>query len=509
MEIKKITKWTIPLYPFLFAVDFLISKDVPSSALPLLLAVSLLLTGVVFGGAYLLTKNIHWAGFVTFLFSIWALYYGTACAILVLIFKIKNILLFGLLFLVPWTLLFFFLGSRNVWHRAGLVQRLTLYLNTVTIVILLFYSYQMVRIENHAYILSPKMAASDAAQSLTSTTRPDIYYIILDGYARADILAEMYGYDNSEFIDFLASRGFYVAGQSQSNYIYTELSLASSLNMSYLKALPSSSTTRTTATKKLISDNQVRAILESQGYQLAAFTAPFYLTDITDADLFLSLKPNHARAIYLEAMLLPSSILAPLLWADLISPGGENYRDHQERVMYTFDQLGKIPELPGPTFVFAHIISPHPPYVFDRNGPLTPDEPFFIDWSSVEQDTGYREQLIYLNGLVEQAIDTILKKSATPPVIILQADHGPRTYNPQSADFCLKARASILNAYYLPGLEANPLYETITPVNTFRIVFNQYFGTHFELLDDKVYFSDWAQYNQFTDVTQGSQQPCP
>ncbi len=43
------------------------------------------------------------------------------------------------------------------------------------------------------------------------TRRPDIYYIILDGYARHDVMASHFDFDNSAFLDHLRARGFYVA----------------------------------------------------------------------------------------------------------------------------------------------------------------------------------------------------------------------------------------------------------------------------------------------------------
>jgi hypothetical protein len=50
---------------------------------------------------------------------------------------------------------------------------------------------------------------------------PDIYYIILDRYARSDYMSEVIGLDNSEFIAFLESEGFYVAAESRSNHNWT------------------------------------------------------------------------------------------------------------------------------------------------------------------------------------------------------------------------------------------------------------------------------------------------
>ncbi len=37
----------------------------------------------------------------------------------------------------------------------------------------------------------------------------DIYFIVLDGYGRSDVLKEFYEYDNSDFLRGLKEKGFY------------------------------------------------------------------------------------------------------------------------------------------------------------------------------------------------------------------------------------------------------------------------------------------------------------
>ena len=68
--------------------------------------------------------------------------------------------------------------------------------------------------------------------------RPDIYYVLLDEYARHDALG---GFDNTDFVRELERRGFYVAAQATSNYWKSLLSIPSILNMSYLSDLGSRS----------------------------------------------------------------------------------------------------------------------------------------------------------------------------------------------------------------------------------------------------------------------------
>jgi hypothetical protein len=115
------------------------------------------------------------------------------------------------------------------------------------------------------------------------------------------------------------------------------------------------------------------------------------------------------------------------------------------------------------------------------------------------------DQLVYLNGRVLEAVRKILQLSPTPPVIVIQADHGPASEKllarptPES----VKIRNSILNAYYLPGKGKQALYPGITPVNTFRLIMNSYLGTHWPTLQDKSYYSGpiGATPYTFIDVT--------
>jgi hypothetical protein len=146
--------------------------------------------------------------------------------------------------------------------------------------------------------------------------------------------------------------------------------------------------------------------------------------------------------------------------------------------------------------------------VFDRDGnPIDPNEPFSLGFAygkETEEDLedfvkGYREQLIFVNRCITQVIEDILAKSETPPIIILQADHGPKAKSPEIP--YTRERMTILNAYYIQGNPSELLYDTITPVNTFRVVFDEVFGGDFELLPDRVYFSLYKKPYEFYDLT--------
>jgi hypothetical protein len=160
--------------------------------------------------------------------------------------------------------------------------------------------------------------------------------------------------------------------------------------------------------------------------------------------------------------------------------------------------------------VFAHIISPHPPFVFDAQGnAVQPPRSYSIgdgddyrgDWEEYRQ--GYAGQVQFVNRMLEKTVDAILSKSSTPPVILIQGDHGPGGFldwdSPEQT--CLWERAAIFNAYYLPGAEANVLSADISPVNSFRIVLKIYFDANLELLPDRTYFTSHRLTRQIIDIT--------
>jgi hypothetical protein len=185
-----------------------------------------------------------------------------------------------------------------------------------------------------------------------------------------------------------------------------------------------------------------------------------------------------------------------------------SYDTHRRIILYALDRLPDVASIKGPKFVFAHLVAPHPPYVFDRDGnPINPNYPFTL---SVEERTGYIEQLQFVNRKVLETIDGILANSESPPIIIIQGDHGPGTMtNHNSLEHsCLYERFSILNAYYLPGVERSSVPMDLAPVNSFRFLFNTYFNGDLEYLPNRQYFSISSHFYQFTEVTGRTQETC-
>jgi hypothetical protein len=384
---------------------------------------------------------------------------------------------------------------------------MTLALNVIAIAVLIVPLVQITLFEIRA-----QEAWSNCSQASTQeiyipdgTVPPDIYYIILDAYSRDDILKSEFGYDNTPFINDLTRMGFYVARCSQSNYGQTELSLVSSLNFDYLQALGDqfvSSSTNREPLEPLLKHSAVRQMLEGIGYTTVAFETGYMKTELEDADYFLTpprqgtLKNlfttgglNNFEVMYLHStagLLLTDFAQKLHLPQKLVPDVSYPNRKHRERELYVLGQLqfNHVPSLQSPKLVFVHLVVPHHPFVFGPNGER-------VNLPDYDKN-GYRDQVIFINKQITAIVKDLITYSDHPPVIVIQGDHGaPAGLIPDDKHM------AILNAYYLPGVDPSSLYAGISPVNTFRVIFNQYFGGSYPLLEDVAYFSPYKALYDF------------
>lgn len=398
--------------------------------------------------------------------------------------------------LLPLWILLIIAGSWWLIRRIKDVAYATLALNGIGLVLLVFPLVQLglygLRSEMQPAGQRSPAAGMELLQVPQEQSPPDVYYIIVDAYARDDVLKSVLRYENTAFTGWLRQNGFYLASCSQSNYAQTELSLASSLNLNYLEELvgqlPADSQDRLPI-RSVLHFNAVRQAFQRLGYTFVAFETGFLFSQFEDADLYLASGSLGGMSGF-EVLLMKTSgglvlvdaatVLPRFFQDDLLAPETTRYR----QVLYTLDQLSEIPAtIPGPKFVFAHIVAPHGPLVFGSEGEQV-HFPEPVDDTTYLQ--GYRSELEYLNRRLQEALSAILADSPVPPVIILQADHGHDRASRED-------RMAILNAYYLPGNGAEELYPSISPVNSFRLVFNHYFGGQFPLVEDRSYFSYYQE----------------
>mgnify|MGYP001027009528 FL=1 len=508
-------------YPVLFAINpilLLFSANVSDIPLSEIFP-SIAITPLICGGLYwLLTglvKNNHRAGLITLLIEIWFFHYGTLLQVLPSL-KVGATAISSHWFLLPvWSFLFTLLGSSWIWKRVRRPDVITNFLNILSVVLVMFSAGKVVLDVIPRYTQRPinNELLRDLPESIPPSS-PDIYFIIVDGYARQDVLAELYQFDNQPFINELERRGFQVASRSKSNYMQTALSVASTLNMDYLNNINPALPDRGQLIGQ-ISHSQVRTILEGYGYQIIAFSSGYLPTEISDADLFLA--PSTISHNYdLESLLAVNTIARPLFETGWLELPISKYRTTQERIHLTFQTLTSTPIIASPKFVFTHLLIPHPPFIFAEGGPITPDEFYILadgerlGASAEAYQKGYNAQLQYTNNRILSTVDAILASSDQPPIIIIQADHGPGLLlnTGSAADTCHYERFSILSAIYLPASQYRDIPEDLTAVNVFRLIFNISYEATLEYLPDRQYYSTWNHPYQFIDVSDLTDNPC-
>jgi hypothetical protein len=459
------------------------------------LLASIALGGLLFFGVWLLLRQAHKSAFLS---ALWlTLFFTFGHAYIAIEGKYPDVDYTSWL-VIGWTILFIL---ALVWtiHRRLTFVSLTPTINAIALALLVM-SVGQILIEGNPRNVHALGADNAPVQNDLTLPEdpPDVYYIILDSYARQDFLEDVYGYDNSEFVNALRERGFYVAECSQSNYVRTEISLASSLNMMYLQELDDSFTPESTRRRVLwdsLKHSAVRHNFESLGYETVNFATGFDWNELDDADHFIAPPPLTSGFTEFEGLYLRTTLARYAQewgWIDPDAVMGQSFRDRFNNI---FDNIDRIENLAGPQFAYIHLISPHPPFVFDADGNPTYPPDFWNEKRQYPYDLykkGYINQLTYLNKKILEAVDMILEESTTPPIIIIQGDHGAWM---QPKD----RRMWILNAYHLPG-HTDKLYPTISPVNTFRLVFNSYFGGRYERLEDVSYFSPVPKIYDFSEI---------
>jgi len=367
------------------------------------------------------------------------------------------------------------------------------------------------------YLRSVNRAAHYSIENLSAPfPEPDIYYIILDGYPRSNILKEFFGYDNHRFTTYLQERGFIVPTDNHSNYGKTAASLPSTLNMDYVDSFAPGLQDSHFGWLMVpfLNHSRTSAILESQGYKILYLSTWSVTDDLPNT--FSRPYPimlNDYERYFLG--ITPLRYAQPLLKNIASVP---TYETHRRMIIYFMESLRKIPQTPGPKFIFAHVTAPHPPFVFDRNGNPTKLSGSFemndadeFGPARADYQKGYVEQVQYLNSQIQTIVDTILKQSKTPPIIIIQADHGSGLLTDFSSvtNTCVRERFSPFAAYYLPGKDKNVIPPDISSVNIFRIIFNQYFHANLPLLENKqYYYRDKIYLYRFVDVTSRVNEQC-
>lgn len=359
-------------------------------------------------------------------------------------------------------------------------------------------------------------AASDVKASASATAKPNIYYLVFDRYASNETLHRQYNYDNSAWTDFLAEQGFMTRQNAYSNYPFTPQSISSTFVMDYLTDMGKRFKNdapgfQTGFPYRSILDNPpVVQELRKQGYSYNQVSSWWDFTrnsPSADAEPTKSFRLRiFGKAFWqtdLQRDIVNKSILSPLLLKGMTFGGTtviKYDRDNDPRMNFE-EQMAALKVIAArnakkPEFTFAHILSPHDPYVFTETG----DEPAYgpdrTD-DGLDESEKYTKQLTYVNGRFEDLIKTIRTKDKNA-IIIIQADEGPYpkqfrgTLSPKHyfdpinlPTDTMQQKFGIQASYYMPNIPREQVAEEIdSSVNVFRFVLNHYLGYSLELLPD-------------------------
>ena len=315
---------------------------------------------------------------------------------------------------------------------------------------------------------------------------PDVYLLIFDEYASIDVIKEDYGYNNSDFVEFLNENNLFLAENSKVSHPTTIRTLPELLNIRYFEE------DRTEAELiNLYYDNYLFEYFSSKDYQIVFLNgyqehrpipenSTSDLLHITYDDFQIYERSFFVDSFY--ALLFSRTLVKP--FELLLDTDADTYWYHGNLGFFNY-LSNAAPKMESPKFVYAHIMSPHLPYVFDRDGNFTRNKTNyweFEEYDKSELRTMYLEQYIYVTSVIKNIIDSIQKHN-DEAIIIIQSDHGPRPTSAGNHD--IDDALKIINIIYFPDKDYSGLDHDISPVNTLRVMLNKYFNEDFEMLEDR------------------------
>lgn len=345
--------------------------------------------------------------------------------------------------------------------------------------------------------------------------KPDIYYLVFDRYASDKVLKDQFGYDNKDLDDFLKSKGFVSRQAAYSNYPFTMQSITSTMALEYFPGLEkkfggSGKWQTGFPYRSILNDPPIAQVLEKHGYSYSQVSSWW---DFTRVGIKADSNPTKSfrlrlinKDIYLSDLqrdILFKSVLSPWLKKGLTFSDfavakydlDRHPRENFDAQMQALKDSAKPGVKNGPKFVFAHVLAPHPPYVFDANGDHPAYDPESND-SGADEAVKYVNEVVYVNKRIKEVVGSI-RKDSPEAVIILQADEGPypkqfrgalsaeRYYHPlQLPQDKMQQKFGIQAHYYLPGLGDAQKQQLNSSVNIFRLILNEYLGYNLQLLPD-------------------------
>lgn len=346
--------------------------------------------------------------------------------------------------------------------------------------------------------LGSRTGMPNLATTCLNRKKPDIFFVVLDGYTSSRCLKEEFDYDNSEVDSVLNANHFFTSKNSRSNYNITPFSLSSTMNLNYLRGgleKKVASNRVFLQAMETFKGNHLLTFLRTEGYEIKNYGC----FDLADAPTKTIPYFNDVPYALIDNQTLFSRIKRDIGWNFTIKnvlTGAfrvpESYKKwkayHLYRNKYNLEGLLNELQLNSdtPRFVYVHLILPHEPFFFNSDGTEVSDTAILFNRPNYRD--GYLGQLKYCNTILKRLIQNVPTSAGNERVVIIEGDHGYRNYD---AKVPINKIFMNLNTYYFSDGDYSRLYDGISPVNSFRVVLNKYFCQSFPMLKDScVYLID-------------------
>src|SRR3989338_356685 len=515
---KSMKLQSLPLHPFMVVAFQILTvysinvNEANLSSVILVLFIALFFTALIFiSASYLMNDNRLSAIVVTFyIFLFFA--YGRILDILIE-FPVFGLPLSRNKYFIPFYGLIVMAGTfwtfRRKWCKQNLGE-ITYYFNMLSIVIVMI-AVLTTAINFDWTILAGKENAESKNHSISKEVhqilknkenifKPNVYFLIFDGYTSHRVLKKYYNWDDSSLVDALIERGFSVNKNSRSNYCFTGGSIGATLSMRYIHEDQgfNDAYNKDTYIGQFYNQNEVMERFKSEGYDV------------------LSSKGNHRRLNEnLRKSLVSDDFIQLIIHISMLRTiENELLTDNlRQDILSMLEGLKHFEKPKKPTFLYLHFEIPHEPFVFNSDG----SRPKYFEsaFGKFDDKLKFIQQVKFAGTQVVEIVDVLRQRDPTA-VIIVQSDHGyggrlddiyldRNSLAAKSNDHkkppieYLDQRFGILSAIYLPSGIIMP--EKITPVNLFRYLFNGIFEAKLEILPNRAFFTVIKQPYYFHNVT--------
>ena len=332
--------------------------------------------------------------------------------------------------------------------------------------------------------------ASTQFADISLTQKASIIHIVLDGYGASDTLMDIYGHDNSRFVNSLEDLGFLIMPEVSSPFNQTLFVMASVFSGGYINT-----------PEKPVNYYSLRADLGNtvrNGGVISAFRQADYR--------FYYTKSGYAYLDLENAQLLTPRYFATGFEVYLSGPFTNLY--YRRRIDEIRASLNpeNMADLQPPFFYYQHIVAPHPPFVLSADGQASPDiystlrdgSHYVRSNPEVRQHyiNGYREQAQFIENALLDQLNAL--PSDTPIIVLIHGDHGPGAFLEQDSaeDSCLPERMTTFFAVYsnIPEIHEEFAEQSVTGfnlVNIYRAIFSGISNGIYEPLPSESRFISW------------------